>query len=394
MAQSLFERFEAELAGLKSDGLYRVFRPIRHIEGNTVVFEDGSQKTLFCSNNYLNLADDPRVVQAAYQAGLRYGVGSGSARLIAGTYAIHRHLEECIAGWFKKPAALLLPSGWTANHALLATLPQKDDLVLMDRFDHASIIDAVQHSPATFRTYRRDQLDRLEKFLADSRFAHKFIVTESIFSMDGDAADLQTLVNLKNRYGAVLIVDEAHSVGCFGKTGAGWAEELNVLEQVDIFVIPLGKAVGAAGGVIAADRAVIDYLVNKARAFIFTTSVSPMVAGGAVKAIEIIQSEPHRRRQLAVNAARLRQQLAAAGCHIGASISQIVPVIVGSAQTALDLAQTIFQAGFYAPAIRPPTVPQNTARLRLSVQSAHTNPQIDGVAHAITNFLAKHKPPQ
>ena len=343
---------------------------------------------LFCSNNYLNLAGDGRIIEAACQAARQYGVGSAAARLVSGTMRPHIELEQSMARLLDKKAALYLPSGWAANQALLTTLPQKGDLVLIDRFDHASIIDAVRSGQAEFRTYRRDQLDRLERFLAEELYERKFIVTESVFSMDGDTADLAALVQLKQRYGAILIVDEAHAFGCMGENGAGLCQQQGVLDQVDIIVTPLGKAAAATGGIVAGPQVVIDYLVNKARPFIFTTAPSPMVAAGAVKAIEIIQSEPQRRERLMAGADSLRQRFLDMGLDIGQSTTHIIPVVLGDAQKAVAVSKSLAEAGFFVSAIRPPTVPPNTARLRISVQSDHTPAQREGLCQALQKALA------
>jgi 7-keto-8-aminopelargonate synthetase-like enzyme len=249
--------------------------------------------------------------------------------------------------------------------------------------DHASIIDAVRTSEAQFHTYRRDNLGRLEKYLADPQYRTKYLVTESVFSMDGDTADLQALVELKNKYHAVLIVDEAHAVGCVGKTGAGLAEEMGVLEQVDIVAAPLGKGPACGGAIIAANRIVIDYLVNKARPFIFTTAPSPVSAQAAIAALAMIQNEPQRRLRLKQNADALRQELRTMGFDTGQSTTHIIPVILGSAQRAVSTAATLFAKGYFAAAIRPPTVPAGTERLRVSVQCDHTLSQIQGFCEAL-----------
>ena len=261
---------------------------------------DGSEKVLFCSNNYLNLAEDPQVRAAVREAIDRYGVGSAASRLISGTMAPHAELERRFAEWVHTEAALFLNCGWMANQAVLQTLPQKGDLVLIDRLDHASILDAVGAGDARFKSYRHNDLSRLETLLAEAGYNRKFIVTESVFSMDGDTADLAGLVELKKRYGAILIVDEAHSIGCMGPTGAGLAEQMGLLDQIDILVAPLGKAFGCGGAIVAGPQVVIDTLINCARPFIFTTAPSPLIASAALAALEIIRSQPQRRQQLAV----------------------------------------------------------------------------------------------
>ncbi|MHC4854984.1 MAG: aminotransferase class I/II-fold pyridoxal phosphate-dependent enzyme, partial [Planctomycetota bacterium] len=329
------------------------------------------------------LADDPRIKQAAAEALEKYGFGAAASRLISGTMAPHTELEQAFAAFLHKKAALYFPSGWTANQAVLTTLPQKGDLVLLDRYDHASIIDAVKASEADFRTYRRNQPERLEKFLADTKYNNRFIVTESVFSMDGDVANLRELVELKNRYNAILIVDEAHSLGCFGPTGAGLCEQEGILDEVDIIVAPLGKAVAATGGIIAGPKAVINYLLNKARPFIYTTAPSPVIAATALKSLEIIRSEPDRRKRLQDNAAFVRNAFVEMGLNIGNSITQIIPVILGDSAKALDVSQKLYDAGCFISAIRPPTVPPGTARLRVSVQSDHTRKQLEGLCKAL-----------
>jgi 8-amino-7-oxononanoate synthase len=377
-----FAYYEQQLEMFASEGLLRQCRCIDSAQGPTVRMSDGSEKVLFCSNNYLNLANDPRVKRAAVEAIEKYGFGAAAARLVSGTMPPHVELEKAFAAFLHKEAALYLPSGWAANQALLSTLPQKGDLVMIDRMDHASIIDAVKGCQAEFRTYRRDRLDRLEKYLAQAQ-ARRFIVTESVFSMDGDRAHLKELAALRNRYDAILIVDEAHSFGCFGPTGAGLSETEGILHDVDIFVAPLGKAVGAAGGVIAGPTSVIRYLVNRARAFIYTTAAPPVIAAGAIKALDIIQAEPDRRQRLTEKADFLRNAFAEMGLDTGASTSQIIPVILGDSARAVDVSRRLFDAGYLISAIRPPTVPPGTARLRVSVQSDHTPEQLQGLVRAI-----------
>jgi 8-amino-7-oxononanoate synthase len=349
---------------------------------------DGSEKVLFCSNNYLNLANDRRVRQAVIDSVEQYGFGTAASRLICGTMAPHEVLEAKFARFLDKEASLYFPSGWTANQAVLTTLPQKDDLVLIDRYDHASIIDAVKTSEADFHTYRRNQSDRLEKYLADNKYNNRFIVTESVFSMDGDVAHLAELVELKIKYDAILIVDEAHSLGCFGSTGTGLCEQEGILEEVDIIVAPLGKAVAATGGIVAGSKAVKDYLINKARPFIYTTAPSPAVAAAALKSLEIIQTEPQRRQRLLDNAAFLRNAFSEMSFDIGDSTTQIIPVIIGDSAKAVDISKKLFEAGYFISAIRPPTVPPATARLRVSVQADHTQDQLQGLCQALGKVLS------
>ncbi len=344
---------------------------------------DGAEKILFCSNNYLNLAEDPQIRAAVQAAVDRYGVGSAASRLISGTMAHHSEFEKRFAGWVSKEAALFVSCGWMANQAVLQTLPQKGDLILIDRLDHASILDAVQARDARFKSYRHNDLARLETLLSERGSHRKFIVTESVFSMDGDTVDLSHLVELKKQYGAILIVDEAHSIGCMGPTGAGLAEHLGILDQVDVLVAPLGKAFGCGGAIVAGPQVVIDTLVNCACPFIFTTAPSPLIAAAAIAALDIIRNQPSRRQRLADNADYLRGQLRQAGFDIGSSSTHIIPLMIGSSEAAVRVSEELFVQGFFVAAIRPPTVPPQTARLRISLQSHHTQEQIDGLIHAL-----------
>ncbi|MCE5185834.1 MAG: 8-amino-7-oxononanoate synthase [Planctomycetaceae bacterium] len=381
-----FTYYQQELKDLTKQDMLRACRCVDSAQGPVVRMADGSEKVLFCSNNYLGLAGDERVRQAAIDAIERYGVGAAAARLVSGTMRPHAELEEAMAAWLGKEAALYLPSGWAANQALLSTLPQKGDLVMLDKMDHASIIDPAKVSMADFHTYRKGQTERLEGYLSGAA-GQKFVVTESVFSMDGDRADLKELVRLRNAYDAILVVDEAHSIGCFGATAAGLCEEEGMLADVDIVVAPLGKAFGASGGIVAGPKVLIDYLVNKARPFIYTTATPPAIPAAALKALEIIQSEPERRKQLTEKAAYLRNALKGMGLDTKDSRSQIIPVILGTPQRAVEVSHKLYEQGYLVVAIRPPTVPPGTARLRISMQADHTTEQIDGLIAALKAAL-------
>lgn len=371
-----FDFVTIQLEELKAANLLRRAVCINSAQKTTVQI-DGDEKILFCSNNYLNLANHPKVIEAVIAAIKKYGHGASASRLISGTMRPHVELEKKFAGLFQREAALIFPSGWTANEAVIRTIASKGDLLLLDKSDHASIIDAAKSSTAEFRTYRRGSLHRVEKFLAGKDYNRKFIITESIFSMDGDAADLEALVELKNRYDAFLIVDEAHALGCLGKSGAGLAEELGVLEEIDIVVATMSKSLGSTGGVVAAKKIVIDLLINKARGFIYTTAPTVANCAAALAAIEILRTEPGRRENLKQNAEYLRRRLNQLGINTGQSRSHIIPVIIGGEKDTLTVSKKLYEMGFFIPAIRPPTVPAGTARLRLSVQSEHSAEQID-----------------
>ncbi len=379
-----FTFLQDELSELQSADLLRKLRCISSVQGPIVRFaDDDTEKILFCSNNYLSLAGDKRIIATATEAMKKYGCGAAASRLISGTMGPHVEVEKNFADFFGTEAALLFPSGWTANEAVLKTIPQKGDIVLLDKFDHASIIDATRAGQAEFRTYRPDRLDKLEKFLADKKYNRRFIVTESVFSMDGNTADLARLVELKNACDAILIVDEAHAIGCMGETGAGLAEALGLLDQVDIIIAPLGKAIAATGGIVASKKTVIDYLVNKARAFIYTTAPAPPNCAAITAALEIVKTEPQRREQLAANAEYLRSKLNKLGLDTSQSTTHIIPAIIGPSKDTLAVSKALYDRGFFIAAIRPPTVPKGSARLRISLQSDHTTEQLDALTNAI-----------
>ena len=385
---SKFDFLTKQLDDLEAIDMLRTLRCVHSSQGPLVQFDDG-EKIIFCSNNYLDLANNDQIKQAVITAIQQYGTGTAASRLISGTMQIHQQLENGFAKFFNKESSLLFSSGWVANQALLTTLLAKGDLVLMDKLDHASIIDGVMQSPAEFRTYRTNELDRLEKYLADEDYNRKFIVTESVFSMDGCCADIKALVDLKNKYNAILIVDEAHSVGCMGPTGVGLCEQLGVLDEIDIIVSPLGKAFSANGCIIASDNPIIDYLINKARGFIYTTSPSVANCAAIIAALDIIKSEPDRREKLQENAEHLRLNLQMAGMDTMDSTTHIVPVLISKSQKAMLVSKYLYEAGYFVAAIRPPTVAKGTARLRISVQYGHTNEQIENLAFAIQD--AYHK---
>jgi 8-amino-7-oxononanoate synthase len=381
-----FDFLKNELNNLEQKDLFRKLIEIDSAPGTTIRI-DNCEKVLFCSNNYLDLAADSRIISAAKQAMDKYGFGSAASRLISGSIKPHLELETKLADLFGKEASLVFSTGFMANLSVLQTIPQKGDLILLDKLDHASIIDAARSSEADFRTYHRTQYEKIENLLASPEYNRKFIVTESVFSMDGDFADLKKLVELKKKYNACLIVDEAHAFGCFGENGAGLASELGILNEIDIVVATLSKSAGCAGGFIAADKCVIDFLINKARPFIYTTALPPANSAAAICALEIIKNANDRRSRLKENSDYLRAKLKKIGCNTAQSTSQIIPVIIGDNKKTLELSRKLFEKGFYVSAIRPPTVAPGTSRLRISLQSEHTKQQIDSLCEQIAALI-------
>lgn len=386
-----FAFLNEQLNQLSQSNLLRSLTTIGSAQ-DTVVEINGQERIVFCSNNYLNIANDPGVIEAVKKAVDKYGYGAAASRLISGTMSPHTEVENAFADFFHTEASLLFTSGWTANQAVIGSLPQKQDLVLLDKSDHASIIDAAKACPAQFRTFRRNDFTKLQKLLAARGCERKYIITESVFSMDGDTTDLKALVELKNQYDAILIVDEAHAVGCMGKTGAGLAEELDLLKEIDVIIAPLGKAVAASGAIVAASKTVVDYLINKARPFIYTTAPPPADCAAALAALDIIKTEPQRRQKLKANADYLRAKLGELGIDTAGSTTHIIPVIIGAAERALDIAERLYGKGFFVTAIRPPTVPPGSARLRVSLQANHTKEQIDAFCYALVDALKSTSP--
>ena len=381
------DRFSESLTKLRRQDLYRNMRVVASIPGRTVkVLGPAGQpeeKLVFCSNNYLSLAGEPRIIESVQTGVKQWGFGSSGSRLICGNELPHEKLQTRLAKILGKDACLVFPSGYTANNAVLSTLPGESDLVAVDKLVHASIIDGVRAGLAQMRTYPHRNLDKLKRLLQRGGYQKAFIVTDTLFSMDGDKADLEELIELKARFEAVLMVDEAHAFGCLGSAGLGCAQESGLLDKVDIFMGTFSKALGGAGGFVAGSQVVIDYLVNSARGFIYTTGIPAVNCIAAEAALDIIVREPQRRERLKENGNYFRDQCRKMNLDIGASESYIVPIILGEAEKALRMADQLWQRGYMIPAIRPPTVAPTTSRLRISLMSEHTKEDIDGLCEAL-----------
>ena len=374
---------DTELAEIRSRGLYRRLRTIDGPEDPEVIV-DGRRAILLCSNNYLGLANHPDLVTAACEALAELGAGSGSSRLISGHLRIHVELEEEIAAWKKAERALLFSSGYHANLGILQALVGRGDLVFSDELNHASLIDGCRLSHAEIRVYRHRDLDALETSLRSGGSARRrLIVTDSIFSMDGDRAPLVEICDLAERYGAEVMVDEAHATGIFGESGAWLVEELGLHDRVLVQMGTLGKALGSFGAYVAGPSALIDLFVNRSRTFIFTTALPPPVAAAARAALAIVRREPERRAQLWRNARALHAGLQEASYRLGPLESPILPVIVGEAERTMTLCERLLDRGVFAQGIRPPTVPPGTSRLRVTLMATHS---ADQIARAIAAF--------
>ncbi|MGK7345677.1 MAG: 8-amino-7-oxononanoate synthase [Candidatus Nitrospinota bacterium M3_3B_026] len=371
--------FDDALDRARDTGRLRSLRVLDGASGRTAVM-DGREVVLFSSNDYLGLSGHPRVREAAVAAIEKSGWGAGASRLISGTRRAHTEFEEKIAGWLGKSAALFFSSGYAANVGLLTALLGKGDEVFADRLCHASILDGARFSGARLFRFAHNDPDSLERSLAKSAGrGMRLVVTEGVFSMDGDIAPLRPIAEIAKKHGAALMVDDAHGVGLFGSGGRGTVSEAGVSDVVDIHVAPLGKAMGGAGAAVLGSRRLIDGLVNFSRSFIYSTAPPPAAAAAASAAIDIVSGEEGDRLREALfsNAARARDGLRRLGYDTGGSASQITPVIIGPGAAVTELGERLFDGGLFVPAIRPPTVPEGSARLRVSITSGHTEKDLE-----------------
>ena len=382
---------EDELAEIRSRSLLRRLRTFDSPQ-QPVVEESGKPLISFASNDYLGLANEPALKEAAKAAIDRYGVGSGASRLTAGTLTPHTRLEETIARFKGTGAALTFSSGYATAIGTLGALCRRDDVIILDKLCHASLIDGAKLSGATIRIFPHNHLGKLESHLEWARThapdGRTVVVTEAIFSMDGDRAPLAEIVALKNRFGAMLLVDEAHAVGVLGRNGRGLADALRLEGEVDIQMGTLSKALGVAGGYIAGSRRLIELLINRARSFIYSTSPPPAIAAAATAAIDFMMSDDgeKRREQLWKNLALFGEEMPHLFSGGNKIQSAIIPVILGDAGRALEAADRLAERGFYVPAIRHPTVPRDAARLRISISARHTPQQISSLCGALRSL--------
>ena len=367
---------------LKELGLYRRMRMISGPQGPRVVL-DGKPVLLLCSNNYLGLADHPRVREAAADAAMRWGVGAGASRLVSGTMTIHRRLEERLAAFEHGEAALLFGSGYLANVGVVTALAGSGTVVFSDELNHASIVDGCRLAKADTFVYQHADVEHLAWGLRKAEGRGSVIVTDAVFSMDGDVAPLQEIVELARLHDVRVVVDEAHGTGCMGPGGRGAVHEAGLEGEVDVVVGTLGKALGAYGAYVVCEQAMAQLLVNTARPFIFSTAPPPPAAAGALAALGLLEEQPHRIDKLQANADVLRDELAKEGFSVAGSTTQIVPLVVGDARVAMRICELAIEQGVFAQAIRPPTVPEGTSRLRLAVMASHTKAELRDAAHVL-----------
>jgi 8-amino-7-oxononanoate synthase len=374
--------YQKDLQTLENLGIYRSLKSVDSPQGREITLE-GQQVLNFSSNDYLGLANDPRLKQAACRAIEEYGMGAGASRLICGNMGPHEQLEEELSLFKNTESALLFSCGYMANTGIIQALMDRHCAVLSDRLNHASIIDGIILSRAKLLRYPHCDMPALEKCLKGlPASSGKLIVTDTVFSMDGDRAPLKEIAGLAVRYGAMLMVDEAHAFGVLGAQGSGLTEELGLADHVDVHMGTLSKAAGCYGAYVCGKKTLREYLINKCRSFIYTTALPPALAVTASAALKIIRDEGQRRQKLQDNSDYLRRKFLAMGFDWMNSSTPIIPILVKDASRALDMSRKLLQLGIFVQAIRPPTVPEGTSRLRLTVTAAHTPEDLDRLLQA------------
>lgn len=384
---ALADRVARELARLDASNLRRRRRVLDSPQG-AHVHEAGGGCVNFSSNDYLGLASDARLRAAAHAAIDAYGVGAGASPLVTGNLRVHEEAEERFAGFVALPRALLFPSGYAANLGILTTLADADAEIFSDRLNHASLIDGARLSRAKVTPYAHLDLDDLEAKLAQSAAATKIVATDAVFSMDGDVAPLAEILALCERFDAWLCLDDAHGIGVLGRGGRGCLDHFAVASRRIVYMATLGKALGGYGAFACGDAQVVEWLMQRARAYIYSTALPPMAGAVVVAALDVLDSDDTPVPRLHARIRRFRAECERLGVELSASCTPIQPIIVGDAQRALAAAARLRERGLLVPAIRPPTVPAGTSRLRVSLSAAHTEGEIDALAAALRETLA------
>jgi len=377
-----------EIEALKEKGRHRSLRRVSGPQDAEIVI-DGARRLNFSSNNYLGLANHPEVVAALEEHARRYGVGSGASRLICGHMDVHAELEDAVAKLKGTEAALTFSAGYMANLGILSTLAGPDATIFSDELNHASIVDGCRLARARVEVYRHADVSHLEDLLRRSSAARKIVVTDGVFSMDGDIAPLPGLVEAKDRHGAILVVDDAHATGVLPPHGRGTVDYFDLHGRVEIQMGTFSKALGTYGAYIGASRAMVDYFINKCRPFIFNTGLPPALAGATLAALGLLAKEPALLSSLWRNQATLREDMAKRG-RTAASSTAIVPILVGGDRETMEVSKALFDRGVFVYGIRPPTVPEGTGRLRLTLMATHTREMIGTAAARIDEALTEH----
>jgi len=371
-----------ELDQLRQQGLYRPLRVLGSAQDTEVVV-DGKHVLNLSSNNYLGLTTHPRLKTAMIEATEQWGAGSGAVRTIAGTMTIHEELERRLAQFKHTEASLVFQSGFTANLGVLQSLVREGDVIISDELNHASIIDGIRLSKAERSIFKHRDMDDLERHLEKHRDKRvKLVVTDGVFSMDGDIAPLPAIVERAEKFGALVMVDDAHASGVLGENGRGSVNHFGLDGRVDLQMGTLSKAIGVLGGYVAGAQPVRDFLIHRARPFLFSTSHPPGVAAACIAAIDVLIAEPERIDRLWKNTARFKEGLRRLGFDTGASETPITPVIVGKGAVAMEFSDRLFKLGVFAQGIGFPTVPEGRARIRTIVTSVHTDGQLDRALEA------------
>lgn len=384
-APDSLEWIEDELRSIRGKNLFRTLTEIASGQSPEILI-DGKKHILLASNNYLGLSTDPRVVDAAAAALAKYGTGSGGSRLVSGSSDLHAELEGRIAEFKSTEDAILFSSGYLANVGTIAALVGEGDTVFSDALNHASIIDGCRLSRARVEVYPHLDTGSLRRMVSQSRGGgKKLIVTDTVFSMDGDLTDLGEICSISERHGCMLMVDEAHAMGVLGKKGSGATEHFGVEDRVPVVMGTLSKAVGSLGGYVAGSRSLVDFIRNRVRSYIFDTALPAASLAASIEAIGIIENEPQRRKHLMDLVDKFKTGLCDMGFSVLPSQSAIVPILTGEPEATLELASALRKQGIYTPAVRPPSVPAGKCRIRASLMATHTE---DHISLALEGFRA------
>jgi 8-amino-7-oxononanoate synthase len=382
------KRFSEKIDQIKKNGLYRKMRHLQTPQGPHIKI-DGKDYLLLSSNSYLGLCNDTRLKQAALSAIEKYGIASGGSRLTTGSYEIHQKLEEEIAAFKGTEAALLFNTGYMANVGTISSIANKDWVIFSDRLNHASIIDGCCLSKAEIVVYDHCDAADLARKVQGYHNRPALIVTDGLFSVDGDIAPLPALVEIAQKNNILLMVDDAHATGVLGPNGGGTADYFGLRDEIDIQMGTLSKALASEGGFIAGKRSLIDYLANTARSFIFSTALSPAMIAVSLKALEIVRTEPQRRETLRANTAWFRAELRKAGFDVAENEAPIISIILGHPDLAVSFSDKLMERNIFVSAIRPPTVPPGTSRLRISIMVTHSRDDLKQALNCIAEIGQK-----
>ncbi len=389
MEKGIIKEIEKELLELEEKKLYRRMVTIDSTHDRWVKIQD-RWVLLLCSNNYLGLANHPRVKKAVVEAINRYGFGSPASRLVAGNTVLHEELERRLAKFKQTECALLFSTGYMANIGVISAICNSpEDLIVSDKLNHASIIDGLLLSRAQFATFRHNDVEHLESILKRKKARRKLIVVDGVFSMDGDIAPLRNIADIAEKYDALLMVDDAHATGVIGETGRGSVEYWNLYGRIDIQMGTLGKALGGFGAFVAVNYKLREYLINRVRPFIFTTSLPIPVVAGVMEALNILEENPDLVKRLRSNVVKFVKGLQEIGLDVKDQKTAIIPIIVGDEERALKMSKLLFEEGVFVSAIRPPTVPKGTSRLRVTLMASHTDEDIDFAINAFKKVISK-----